>query len=743
MSTVEESSFASVVVDQGIDKPLDYSLPATLKSNARVGMRVLVPIRGKPCKGTIFSLKEETQTPGVQPVLELLSEEPLLPRELMRLAEWMASYYACPLRKVLKVFLPPSIRDEGEKRQQFIRSLLAHGELLEMCKTLRSTSPPQARVLEALLNAPKGLLLTELIEKADVSRSPIETLIKKKILIAQLHTIDRSPLANQDYFLTKAKTLNTEQQASLEKISLSIKESCFQVHLLHGVTGSGKTEIYLQAMKLALKENKGVIFLVPEIALTSQTVERLYSRFEKKITLLHHRLSDGERRDGWHRIQTGKTPIAIGARSVLFCPMPNLGLIIVDEEHDNSYKQSEEAPTYNARDVAVVRAKFGNATVILGSATPSLESFHNASSAKYLLSRLTTRADHAHLPKIEIVDMRRERAKGMTLFSEKLIDALQERVKRGEQSLLFLNRRGYRTSQLCQKCSFVVECPHCDIALTFHLGENTLACHLCDYRLPPPTQCPKCKSEEGLKYRGAGTEMVERALHALIPDARTLRLDADTTRHKGSHELLYKQFRSGKADILIGTQMVAKGLHFPSVTLVGILNTDTLLQIPDFRASEQLFQLITQVSGRSGRGAIKGEVIIQTSLPENEVIQLAAQQDFERFYAQEIAVRELFGYPPFSHLVKLTFSASTLAGAEEGAKRLRQKLIEQLPSTFQIHPVIPCGHAKIKDRYRFQFLIKGERAGPVSQTFLELSKTFRKEKDLHIAIDVDPVSSYF
>ena len=739
---VEENTFASVVVDYAIDKPLDYLLPAALKSDAKVGMRVLVPIRGKPCKGTIFSLKQAAETASVQPILELL-EEPPLPEELVKLAEWMANYYACPLRKVLKVFLPPSIRESKEKQQQLIRSLISHGQLLEMCKTLRSSSPPQARVLEVLLTAPKGLLLTELLEKAEVSRSPVESLIKKKILINQQQTIDRSPLSQEDYFLTKAKTLNSQQQSALEKIIASTLQNDFQTHLLHGVTGSGKTEIYLQAMECALAQNKGVIFLVPEIALTSQTVERLYSRFEKKITLLHHRLSDGERRDGWHHILTGKTPIAIGARSTLFCPMPNLGLIIVDEEHDSSYKQSDEAPHYHARDVAIVRAKFSSATVVLGSATPSFESFYNASKGKYLLSSLTTRADQAQLPTIQIVDMKRERTKGMTLFSEPLIDALKGRVTRGEQSLLFLNRRGYRTSQLCQKCSFVLECPHCDIALTFHLGENTLACHLCDYRLVPPKQCPNCKCEEGLKYRGAGTELVERSLHALIPEARTLRLDADTTRHKGSHELLYKQFRSGKADILIGTQMIAKGLHFPSVTLVGVLNTDTLLQIPDFRASEQLFQLITQVSGRAGRGAIKGEVILQTSLPENEVIQCAATQDFDRFYAQEISIRELFGYPPFSHLVKLTFSSSAGEHAEQSAKKWRQQLIQRLPASFQIHPVIPCGHAKIKDRYRFQFLIKGARTSPISQAFFELSKTLTKDKDLRVSIDVDPTSSYF
>lgn len=419
----------------------------------------------------------------------------------------------------------------------------------------------------------------------------------------------------------------------------------------------------------------------------------------------------------------------------------NLGLIIVDEEHEPSYKQTEESPCYHARDVAVMRGKLCSAAVVLGSATPSMESYHNAKTGKYRLSKLTIRADAANLPTVSLIDMRHEfdKAKGFALFSEPLLSAIEKRLKLGEQTLLFLNRRGYNTSQLCTKCSHSIVCPHCDISLTFHLGENILACHLCDYKLQPPRSCPSCGDSEGLKFKGAGTEKVERALHAIFPEARTLRLDADTTRHKGSHDLLFKQFRSGKADILIGTQMIAKGLHFPSVTLVGVLNADASLNIPDFRASEQVFQLITQVAGRSGRGALAGEVLIQTHLTDHPTILLAKEQDYEGFYAQEIEVRKLFNYPPFTHLAKITFTGTDAEKTLSAAKKLREELIRHLPGSFEIHPAIPCGHAKVKDQFRFQILIKGEKI----PSFLQEIQNKFTQKPIRLSIDIDPLSTYF
>lgn len=745
MSDAQEvvPTIAEVILDDALDKSLDYRIPKTLIGKVQTGSRVKVPVRNSVRQGTIVSLKDSSSFAKLQEISATLSEKTHVTEELFRLAEWIAYYYCTPLRKVLKTLLPASVRGKSKAKEQLlIKPDISINQLAAICDDLRKSNPTQALALDVVLQFPKGILLSKLLETAQISRSPVDSLIKKKILLCQKIQIDRSPLSNEEYFPTKSKVLSDPQSHALCKIKESLSEHRFEVRLIHGVTGSGKTEVYLQAIEHALKLKKGVLFLVPEIALTSQMIERLKGRFQEKIAILHHRLSQGERYDAWHQIRDGKAAIAIGARSVIFCPIQNLGLIIVDEEHESSYKQSEEAPAYHARDVAVMRGKFANATVILGSATPSLESYYNVQKGKYQLSELKTRADHAHMPAISIVDMKAEfaKAKGFTLFSDPLLQAIKQRLQVGEQIILFLNRRGYHTAQMCMSCSHVLECPHCDVNLTFHLGENVLACHLCDYRLtPPPRTCPSCKTEGTFKFKGAGTEMVQRALHAILPEVRTLRLDADTTRHKGSHELLFKQFRSGKADILIGTQMIAKGLHFPQVTLVGVLNADGSLQIPDFRASETVFQLLTQVAGRSGRGALSGEVIIQTHMPDHAIIELAKEQNYEEFFKQEIAIRELFHYPPFTHLVKITFSGKVASVVQSSANTLRETLIHKLSSQFEILPVVPCGHAKLKGDFRFQFIIKGEKMGQL----LALIQKAGPEKDIRLFIDVDPLSTFF
>lgn len=405
----------------------------------------------------------------------------------------------------------------------------------------------------------------------------------------------------------------------------------------------------------------------------------------------------------------------------------------------------EEQPCYHARDMAIMRGKFSNATVVLGSATPSLESYHNAKLGKYELSMLTCRAKNAHLPKVRIVNMKEEfsRAGGFTLFSEDLIYSLKERLKKGEQVLIFLNRRGYHTFQLCTHCDQSIKCPHCAVSLTFHRKSNHLACHLCSFLLaPPPAQCPYCKATASLHYKGVGTEQVERAIHALFPGARTLRMDADTTRHKGSHDQLFKAFRSGKADILIGTQMIAKGLHFPAVTLVGVLNADSALNLPDFRASETVFQLITQVAGRSGRGELKGEVIIQTCLPESPILSFAAKEDYLSFFNREIEARELFKYPPFSRLAKITFSGPNEKKVLAFAEGYRKMLLAKLPESASIFPVIPSGYAKIKDQFRFKLLLKAAQSSLLSKAIQEVLEKNPPPRTLRILVDIDPLSTF-
>lgn len=737
--------FASVVLDVALDRPLDYGIPDPFLNDIKKGGKVLVPLRNKPRKGYVIDIKEKVDFETVSPISELLIDEESIPDDLLELGLWMSSYYMTPLFAILNTLVPASVRKSTPK-EQFVVSLSKSKEKIrELCIELRSKSHSQAQVLEVLLNAKKKMFLTELQEKAEVSRSPIATLQKNGAITLEKVRLFRSPLSNEEYFPTLPKTLTFEQKETLQKITSNMEAEQFCTYLLHGITGSGKTEIYCQAIEKALSMNKGAIMLVPEISLTVQTIERFRSRFEGHIAILHHRLSEGERFDEWERIQNGNAKIVIGARSALFSPVSNLGLIIVDEEHDSAYKQTDKMPCYHARDLSVMRGKITQATVILGSATPSLESYQNAMRGKYTLLSLPSRIANASLPTVTLVDMKDEfeKARGFTTFSQALIEGIKKRLLIGEQTILFLNRRGYHTTLLCERCGFIFKCPHCDLPMTFHYSDNILSCHLCDFRKVPPKTCEGCKSPETLKYKGIGTELVERSLHALFPEIRTLRMDADTTRHKGSHETLFRQFRTGKSDVLIGTQMIAKGLHFPSVTLVAILNTDSALHIPDFRASESVFQLITQVAGRSGRGALPGEVIIQTQLPENSTIQLALKQDFESFFKNEIEVRKLFSYPPYTHFIKILFEGKDKGGVESFSKKFRNLLVSKLPKDYSLHPLLPAGHPKIKDIYRFQFLIRGPMKSLLQKEIESVRKSVTIPRDIYLTIDVDPLSTYF
>lgn len=748
MSINSFKQFAAVVPELSIDKILDYGIPTDFEGKILPGSLVGIKIRGHMRQGYVLEIKDTPSFTPVSPISQLISEKPLLSKALMQLAFWIAKYYSSPLRQVLKIMLPAPLRKDGKHKEQlYVMRAITREKMVDACKKMREKLPVQAAILDEMLLAEKGMLLTELLEAAEASRSSVDSLVKKGLLAVDIVRIDRSPLLNEEYFKTKPKTLNSEQSESLNAIQKSIEHNLFEVHLIHGVTGSGKTEVYLQAIEKTLALNKGVIMLVPEISLTAQTIERFRSRFENKIAILHHRLSQGERFDEWHRIEKGEAKIVIGARSAIFSPVPNLGLIIVDEEHENAYKQNEETPCYHARDISVVRGKIENAVVVLGSATPSLESFYNAKTGKYRLASLQKRADKASsLPEVTIVDMRleREKAKGASpAFSEALLNEIKKRTETGEQSILFLNRRGYYTTLICQECKEVTGCKHCDVSLTFHKGENSLTCHLCGYGIsPPPRSCNKCKSET-IKYRGAGTEQIQKSLHAILPDIRTIRIDADTTKHKGSHQKLLREFGSGKADVLIGTQMIAKGLHFPQVTLVGVLNSDGALNIPDFRASETVFQLITQVAGRAGRGETKGKVLIQTYLPENETIKLASQHDYLSFYENEIAVREMFQYPPFTHLAKIIFSGKNQKEVLETAEKIRAKLIEIMPPSFELNPALPTGHARVKDEFRFQFLVKGKNMLQLNRALEQILLKNPLPRTIRINIDIDPTSTFF
>ncbi len=736
---------ATVIPDLALDRPLDYLVPGELAGRVLPGMRVEISIRNRAGRGTVLSLRTETPTMALKPLTAILSDEATLPPDLMQLAEWIASYYCAPLSRVLSSMLPASLKEQLDPpKQLFVESLLSKEKLREQAEVLRQNKGAQAAVLDCLLKQPKGMLLTELLEKADVSRSPVDSLVKMGILSCQPLWLDKTVSAPFDYFPTYPKALTEEQQAALAQISASLEAEKFAVHLLFGITGSGKTEVYLQAIEKALAMGKTALLLVPEVSLTAPNIEKLEARLRQKIAVLHHRVSDGDKRSHWQQLLAGKARIAVGARSALFAPLQNLGLILVDEEHEASYKQTEEAPCYHARDVATIRARILGATLILGSATPSLESFYSAESGRYQLQKLTSRATGANLPQVRVVDMRDEFAKnkGFTLFSQPLLDGIQKRLKLGEQVLLFLNRRGYHSCQVCLGCGKAIECTSCSMPMTFHLEGEMLRCHLCDQARRAPKACPSCHKEDSMKFRGVGTQQVERALHAVLPEVRTLRMDADTTRHKGSHETLLRDFRCGKADLLIGTQMVAKGLHFPSVTLVGVLYADAALQIPDFRAAEQAFQKLTQVAGRSGRSALPGEVVLQTNMPDSPLIAHACSQDFESFYREEIEIRKLFQFPPFTRLIKCQLSGKQESLTQQTAEALRQLLQSRLPPTCSLLPVVASGHARVKDHYQFQFLIKSPsplRLAPLINEWYKLPAS----RAAQLLVDIDPISTYF
>lgn len=726
--------FVSVVLDQNLTKPLDYAVPAALQETLQVGMRVEVPFRATLKNATIVELKQTSLIPNLKSITRLFDDAPS--PVLWKLAQWMSAYYAAPLQKTLRCFNPPSVQKKTAPKKEFLFFLeLSKDKTADWIRENRNEKA--AIILEQLLASPKGQTAAHLIEQGHVSRSTLDTLLKRKwIRKEEKNTFD---LAEEEFFPSTPKTLNGEQAECLAKINASLESGKFATHLIQGVTGSGKTEVYLQAIQQTLLLGKSAIFLVPEIALTSQTIERFRARFQEKIAIWHHKRSFGEKNVAWEGLKQGKTKVVIGARSAIFCPAQNVGLIIVDEEHDASYKQSEEAPCYHGRDVAVMRGFLEGATVILGSATPALESRYNADIGKYTLSTLRTRPKGISMPHVQIVDMKREfdKAGGFTHFSSPLLDGIKKRCELGEQTLIFLNKRGYTRNHVCASCRNSLKCTHCDLNLTYHKTSHHLQCHLCDYAEEVPRQCPTCGSQETMQTKGFGTEHVERSLHAIIPGIRTLRMDKDTTQKKHDAEDLYLQFKAHKADVLIGTQMIAKGFHFPAVTLVGILAADAALNIPDFRSCETVLQLILQVAGRAGRSELPGEVIVQTFLPDHPLMRCAANLDFDAFYAQEVEERKLFGYPPFCRMVKITSFGKKEDETRAACVSLYSQIERLKDPAVELFAVKESAYAKVKDLYRFQFVLKTPSIHLVQKILNSLSSKVR------FKIDVDPINTLF
>lgn len=728
--------FAEVALDANISKLLTYGVPENFLEEARIGARVTIKVRGYMRRGTIIELKEDCSLEKVSPINQIAPQVLDTPADLLDLARWISAYYITPLSRVLDVMIPAHVKLEKQMpKQMWIARGASKEKIAAACAKLRNSAPAQARTLEAMLRVKRGIFTSELIEMTGVSRSCIEALIEKKLLAQTLVEKERCPLEHAEVFTSKPKKLSLEQKTALD----ALKFEGFFPYLLHGVTGSGKTEVYLQAIERVLAAGKSAIVLVPEIALTHQSAERFHSRFPGLVALQHHRLSNSERIDQFGRLSKGERRIVLGPRSAIYSPIPNLGLIIVDEEHDGSYKSSE-MPTIHARDAAVMRAKIVNCPVILGSGTPSLESYTNAKRGKYSLLNLTKKVAATSPLKVHTIDMTLEFAKHKkyVLFSDLLLKKIEERIKVGEQVILFLNRRGYHSHMLCMKCGEAIHCPSCSVTLTFHKGESKLACHLCGHEEPVHRQCPSCGSDEQLKFKGIGTELVESTLHSILPQVRTLRMDADTTRTKKGHEEILRAFRSGKADVLIGTQMIAKGLDIPTVTLAAVMSCDMSLQMPDFRASELTFQLIAQVSGRSGRGRQAGEVVLQTHLPKHPVIQSAALDDYVGFYKEEISSRELFGFPPFSRMARLLFKGKDERAVWDSANRAFNQAQKLLPPNFTLHPVAEAGYSRIGETFRVQFFIRG----PSHIGMQEAIKAIHTPTNVRLLIDIDPISTH-
>jgi primosomal protein N' (replication factor Y) len=738
--SLAKPTIAKVVVDLALNREFDYLIPPELSEAVRVGTPVVVPFGRTVRRGFVVGLADRSDYPRLKPIREVVGRKALIEERITDLARWIADYYIAPLEVAVRTVLPAVVRRRptGFARRQVVELTEAGADLATL-EQLRLRAPKQAAALAALRGA-GSLPARALAQRVGVSTATLRALERKGLIRMSEEEIRRAPDARHEILPVAPPALTGEQTEALRLIHSSMDTLSPPVVLLFGVTGSGKTEVYLQAIAHAREQDRGAIVLVPEISLTPQTVDRFRARFGEEIAILHSHLSEGERHDEWHRIHEGRASIVVGARSALFAPVRRLGLIVVDEEHEGTYKQTE-TPCYHARDTAVMRGAREGCAVVLGSATPSLESYHNARLGKYGLARLTRRVDHREMPQLRIVDLRAEteREGRPNVFSRELIQAVHERLARAEQTILFLNRRGYASSLLCPKCGHVESCPGCSVPTTYHKREHRQICHLCGHTAPPPDRCPKC-GDAHFRYAGLGTERIEEILRKFFPKARLARMDSDTMTRKEAYREVLGDFRAGRLDILVGTQMIAKGLDFPNVTLVGVIFADLALHLPDFRAGERTFQMLTQVAGRAGRGDITGEVIIQTYTPFHPAIQAVRRFDLEGFYEQELAFRRELDYPPFTHLACLTARGANEAAVADYVGRLVVAMRAQAGAAAKVSDAAPAPFARIQGQYRYQGLIRARSAKTVHHAIRQALDTVKRPADVSLRVDMDAQS---
>ena len=745
---------ARVTLDVAVRREFDYLVPAELKSSVQEGTRVKVPFGPREVMGVVTKILDESPHDNLREIIKTVGGQALVTPSILRLVRWIADYYCCAPEIAMKAVLPGAVRKEedGWRERLFVRALPVHGELPKLTKRQED--------LWNIVEEWRELPLQELLRLAGTTSATIRKLEDKGLVSIAPQISERDPYGKEYILPSQPLELNAEQAAALQEVVGAMerlakpaegeaKPKANGLFLLHGVTGSGKTEVYLQAIAYALDQGQGAIVLVPEISLTPQTVERFKARFshgpqQTLVAVLHSHLSAGERHDEWHKIRQGRARIVIGARSAVFAPVESLGLVIVDEEHEHSYKQ-EEAPRYNARDLAVVRGRQEGAVVVLGSATPSMESYYNVKRRKYGLLSLPDRVDNITMPLVRVVDMRSaaRKEKGISIFSPQLHEAILKRLEQNEQVMLFLNRRGWSSSLQCPDCGYVSECPNCSVSLTYHRAAQQLLCHICGHTEAAPTKCPEqgC-GNTAIRFAGLGTERVEAALAKCFPTARVKRMDSDTLKRKEDYRRILGDFRTGKIDILVGTQMIAKGLHFPNVTLVGIIHADLSLHIPDFRAGERTFQLLTQVAGRAGRGDVEGEVFVQSFTPFHPAIQYARRHDYIGFYEQEIEFRQELCYPPVSRVALLTLRGRSEDRVRFFADHLRKEMDElakDLGDTVVAGPA-PAPLLRAENFYRYQVMMRTLRMSALGHKLSTKRETLQIPDDIRLVIDIDPMT---
>jgi primosomal protein N' (replication factor Y) len=797
--------YCDVSLPVPIDTAFTYRLPETLRRRVRPGCRILVPLGSRKLTGVVLAIHDRPQTGPTKEALRLLDEEPALDQSLLELGRWISTYYCAPLGETLRAMTPlaadvrrgriysltPSGRDTARQlhlteteedpaaailrmldgralsatylaqkvnraaavlrsleKKGFVEAedvaaerdpLRASAARLRVEFVARSTEkiPKPERELLAYLELHPGqhnlAALEETLPKASTAARALARRQLARLALEPVSSMAAPPRAPH--------TLNPHQQDAFEAIGAALAAHQFQAFLLEGVTGSGKTEVYLSAIEAALALGRGALLLVPEIALTPAVAGQFHHRFGERVAILHSAFHDSERAQEWRRIRAGQASVVVATRSGVFAPVQDLGLIIVDEEHDGSYKQ-QETPRYHGRDVAVVRARNANAVIVLGSATPSLETRYNAERGKYTRLSLPGRIERRPMPQVSVIDMRREflETRKQATFSRALIDAVTERLENGEQTMLLLNRRGFSSFVACRACGERLQCVNCSVTMTYHKRDRRMLCHYCNYATPVPERCPKCASAY-LQFIGVGSERLEQEMGAFFPKARIARLDRDTVGGKRDYETILAGFRERHYDILVGTQMIAKGHDIPNVTLVGIVNADLGLGLPDFRAAERTFQLLTQAAGRAGRGETPGIVLIQTINPEHYAIQCAAEQDYEKFYRKEIEFRRLMYYPPFGSLANVIIRSTNEEDALKRSAALG-RLLNPAPEGVRVMGPAPAPVLRVKTEYRYQVLLKTSGRKRLSEVLGEVRKFAAAEKwgPANLAIDVDPMT---